>query len=141
MSLYHCRQFLRSSANNIGLKEWTDGVNTDNIPSTLINKSYSMGLPSGEGVKLNQHNQECNFDTTIKVFFKGYRDTNTTIDNAVSVVDDLIKECLNPRNRLSQGNGIKNVFFNGYSFDTIGGSNDNIIVASINFRILVILEI
>ncbi len=141
MSLYNCRQYLRNAANTIGLKEWADGVNVDNIPSTLINKSYSLGQPSGDSRKLSQTDLECNFDSTIKIFFKGYRDTNTTIDNAVAVVDDLIKECLSTKKRVAHGFGIKNVFLQGFSLDTIGGSNDNIIVASVTFRILVILEL
>lgn len=141
MSLVNCRSYLRARANSIGLKEWADGFNFDNIPSTLLNKSYHISPNEGTTIKNNQNDQEINYSQSIRIFVKGYRDNATAIDNAHLIVDNLIKECVNPKNRLTQSNGIKNVFFENFSFTTNDSSNDSIVMATVTFRMLFVMDV
>ena len=79
MSLSGARSYLRSRANSIGLKEWSGGFNFENIPSTLINRSYHIQSGTGSGVKLNQNDQEITFSQTVRIFIKGYKDVSTLL--------------------------------------------------------------
>ena len=138
MSLTAGRSYLRARAKAIGLREWTDGFNIENIPSTIIDNCFFIQTTSGSGIKLNQHDQELNFSNTVRVFTKG-RDAAGAIDSAVKIVEDLIIETLTAKNRLTQPNGIKNVALDSFSFDAFDQSNDNIVSASITFRVVVTL--
>lgn len=141
MSIRDSRSYLRARASAIGLKEWTDGINTDNIPASVQNKSFSLGLPNGSAVKLNQTDQTLTVDSSVKIFLKGYKDTVSAIDNMALIIEDLIKECEAPRNRLTQSNGIKNVNFTDFNIDQLGNSNDNVIVGTVTFRIMTVLAV
>lgn len=141
MSLTGARSYLRSRAKAIGLKEWTDGFNFENIPSTLINGAFHIQSDSGNGIKLNQHDQELSFNQTVRIFVKGYRDPASGIDSAIKITEDLIKETVSAKNRLTQSDGIKNVILDGFNFETGDQSNDNLIIASITFRIISILGV
>lgn len=141
MSITAARSYLRSRAKTIGLKEWSDGFNFDNIPSTVINGTFHISSGAGSGVKLNQHDQEITFNQTVRIFIKGYRDVSSAIDYAVKVTEDLIKESVSPKNRLTQSGGIKNIVLDSFNFEEGDQSNDNLVVASITFRIFTVLSL
>jgi hypothetical protein len=139
MSITGARSYLRSRAKAIGLKEWTDGFNFQNIPSNIINGMFHITTGSGSGVKLNQNDQEIVFNQTVRIFVKGFRDPASAIDSAIKMTEDLIKESVSPKNRLTQSDGIKNIVLDGFSFEQMDQSNDNLVVASITFRINTVL--
>lgn len=141
MSVVASRDYLRSRARAVGLKEWSDGFNFSNIPSTIVNNSFHIEPGTGSGVKLNQEDQEISISHTIRVFIKGYRDVSAAIDSATKMTEDLIKEVVTAKNRLTQPNGIKNVTLDGFNFDASDQTNDNLVVASITFRIFVVLAV
>ena len=139
MSLTGARSYLRGRANSFGLKEWSGGFNFENIPSTLINRSYHIQSGTGSGVKLNQNDQEITFSQTVRIFIKGYKDVSTAIDSAIKITEDLIKEAVSPKNRLTQSDGIKNIVLENFQFDADSASNDTLIIASVTFRIFTVL--
>lgn len=141
MSLTAARSYLRARAEAINLREWKDGFNFSNIPANLINKSFHIETGPAIGIKLNQSDQEINFSQTVRIFTKGYRDPASGIDSAISVAEDYIKECVKATNRVTQTTGIKNVVFENVSFDANSASNDNLIVASLTFRIFTVLAV
>ena len=93
-----------------------------------------------EGGKNNQSDQEINFSQTVRIFVKGFRDPATGIDRAINLTEDYIKQCVAVSNRVTQQNGIKNVVFENASFDADSASNDNLVVASLTFRVFLILQ-
>lgn len=140
MSLSSARSYLRSRAETVGLKEWKDGFNFSNIPANIYDKAFHIESGQMVGVKNNQSDQEINFSQTVRIFVKGFRDPATGIDRAINLTEDYIKQCVAVSNRVTQQNGIKNVVFENASFDADSASNDNLVVASLTFRVFLILQ-
>lgn len=139
MSLNKCLPYFRARCKAIGLKEWTDGFNIQNIPSNILDKSFHITHGTMTGLKQNQQDQEINFPIQVRIFTKGYREPSLAIDSAIQLTENLIIECLKPTNRLTQSSGIKNMVFENANYEPIDGSNDNAVVATINFRAFVLL--
>ena len=123
----------------LGFKEWKDGFNTDNIPSTIADKSFHLDTRAGVGIKLNQNDQEVNFDVNVKLFRKGFRDPASAIDQVLSDCQSIIVESCKASNRLT-GN-LKNVVFSGATIDPIADSNDNFVVLTMTFTAFVIIAV
>jgi hypothetical protein len=141
MSLKAARGYLRERGEELGLREWKDGFNFSNIPANLVDRSFHIESNQAVGIRLNQTDQEMNFSQTVRIFVKGFRNPASGIDSAIALTEDYIKECVTAPNRLTQTTGIKNVVFESASFDADSASNDNLIVASITFRIFCILAV
>lgn len=139
MSMTACKAYFRAQANAIGLKEWKDGFSFSNIPSNIIDKSYHLEAGPGVGVKLNQNDQEINFQMIVRIFVKGFRDPASGIDTAIALTEDLLEQALDPATRLTQTTGIKQVTFESVNFEPPIGDNDNLVIASVQFRVLTIL--
>lgn len=139
MSMTACKAYFRTQANAIGLKEWKDGFSFSNIPSNIIDKSYHLESGPGVGVKLNQNDQEINFQMIVRIFVKGFRDPASGIDTAIALTEDLLEQALDPATRLTQTTGIKQVTFESVNFEPPIGDNDNLVIASVQFRVLTIL--
>jgi len=139
MNLNKAITYFRSRCSAIGLKEWKDGFNVSNIPANILDKSFQITYGTMIGLKQNQHDQEINLPVTVNVFTKGYRESALGIDSAIQLTENLIVECLKPTNRLTQSNGIKNIVFENANYEQIDGSNDNAVIATINFRAFIVL--
>lgn len=141
MSFSQSRSYFRQRANSLSLKEWKDGFNFDNIPSTVLDKSYHIETGPIVGVKLNQNDQEANAQVNVRIFQKGFRDPASAIDSVMQLSETFIKECLVPSNRLTQSLGVKNVVFENMLIEQIAASNDNAVIANLQFRVLIILDL
>lgn len=139
MSITAARSYFRARSEAVGLREWKDGFNFQNIPSTILNKSFHIEQAQIVGVKLNQNDQEINSSITIRIFVKGFRDAASGIDSALVLTEDLITECVEPGNRLTQSTGIKNIVFENANIEALGPDNDNAAVASLTFRAFTVL--
>jgi hypothetical protein len=142
MSLTAVRPFFRSVLNSQGYQEWVDAFNIENIPSTVLTKgAYHIESNEVTGVKLNQADQELEMRVRINMFFKGYRNPSEAVDSAINKIQTFLKELLKPTNRIGQyEDGIKNVVFNDYGLESLNISNDNVVKASVNFTVFVIIE-
>jgi len=141
MSLTASRSYLRGRAEAIGLKEWKDGFNFSNIPANIIDRMFHIETNQAVGIKANQYDQELNFSHTVRLFVKGFRNSASGIDSAIALAEDYIKACVTVSQRVGQTNGIKNVVFENASFEVNDSSNDNLIIASLTFRIFSILAV
>lgn len=137
MSLTAIRPYFRARMNALNYNEWRDGFNFNNIPSTVLNLSYHIETISGNGVSFNQLDQVINQDVTIRVFFKGYRKPQDAIDSAMNAYSDILDACLDPANRLNQS--FKNILFTSMQMDPLADTNDNAVILSLTFTVLVIL--
>lgn len=138
MSLTAVRSYFRTRLDALSFKEWKDGFNYENIPSNILDKSYHIMSGSVSGLSNNQTAQEVEQSVTIRVFFKGYRDPATGIDNAVTDAETIIKSCVKASNRLT--GLLKNVKFNSMGISEIAISNDNAIMIEIEFTAFTILS-
>lgn len=122
------------------LREWEDGFNIENIPSTILNKSWHFrtGLFSNVGAQA----QTCfkfTCPVTITVILKGYREPKEAIDTALFLSDAIVKECTNPVHRLNQAN-IKNVLPDTVNVRELSQTNDNIVVLEMQFNCTVMIH-
>lgn len=120
------------------LREWDDAFSVDNIPSTILDKSWHIQF---EQFNYTGTAHTClSFDSPVKirVLFKGYRVTKEAVDTALTMADAIVKECTKPVHRLNQPN-IKNVLPAFISINQLGATNDNVVILEINFRCEVIL--
>ncbi len=139
MSMSACRTYFRARANTIGLREWKDGFSFSNIPSNIFDKAYHIEIGPGVGVSLNQNDQVINVQVIVRIFVKGFRDSAAGIDTAEALAENLIIEALDPVKRLTQTTGIKQVTFENVDYEPPLGDNDNLVIASVQFRVLTIL--
>lgn len=129
------RAYLRARAIAVGLHEWTDAFNVDNIPSTVIDKSFHLTMGVAEGIQRNQRDQEIEYPVEIRIAVKGFRSPADGVDQALAFAEALVVEALDPPNSLTQTR-IKTVFFQALAVDPVAQSNDNLVVATLSLRVM-----
>lgn len=136
MSVAAIKPYFSSKLKAQGYEEWTDGFGDDNIPSTIIDRSFHQRFVSAEGVTTSQETFEMRVSQTVKVFFKGFNSPAIAIDEAIVASQGLIVSILQIADYKTAG--ISGLFFDSFTvepFDAI--ENDNLIVAELNFSVIV----
>ncbi len=128
----------RTRMDGLGYREHTDGFNIENIPSTIIDKSYHIEVITGTGGVINQHVQGVDMPITLRVFREGFRDPAAMRDEMLGDMQSIICDILTPAVRLTSG--IKNIVFDSFSLLPLDDSNDNSIILEMNFTNIVILQ-
>ena len=139
MSLDVIKPYFRLRCNSIGLVEHEDAFNIENIPDTLADGSYHISFLSFSGIKSNQNDQELLIPIEVVFFKKGYRYPSEGIDNALTLVESLIKEVQRPQYRL--GTVIKNITTGNCDIEQQSLSNDNIVMVRIVFNLIMTLDL
>lgn len=134
MALELVRPYFRSRINALEFKEWKDGFASNNIPQTIIDRSYH--LRHGTVSKRLSSSTDIVYviPITVNAFFKGYKDVSSGIDRAMAGAEAIINDCVYIPNYV---NPIKIVEFVGFTvepYDEI--KNDNIIRAVIDFNVI-----
>jgi len=124
---------------SLGHTEWKDAFADDNIPSTLINRAYHLLLGESTKLKQNQDLIEVNQQVSVKLYVKGYRDTNERRTKAIEYLEAAIKETLETDRRAAAYNGIKNVTYVSGGLSEYSVDNDNLIRITMNFNCHVIM--
>jgi hypothetical protein len=122
------------------LKEWEDAFNIENIPSSVLDKSWHIDFAPFSyktGGAQTCLSFEC--PVTLNVFFKGYRNPKEAIDTALIFADAIIKECTKPVQRLNQPK-IKNVLPSLVSVRELDTTNDNAAILEVQFNCEVRLD-
>lgn len=132
------RPYFRARLNALGFREWKDGFNFENIPSTILDKSFHIEVPSG--ARLNAFDMTSNDitqDVVVRVFFKGFRNPADAIDTAMLRYEQILESVLASENRI--GVDIKNVYFSSMQILPLSDSNDNAVILEISFSCLIII--
>ena len=107
------------------LKQWSDWQNIDNIPATLLNKSYHIAY-SLTSISKGQNNERYEISVQVRQFFGGQRDTiklyDSSVDSAEALKDHLASDPL-----------ITPV---SIDVESISSNNDNKIVTTINLTLI-----
>jgi len=134
------RAYFRTQLDALSFKEWKDGFNVDNIPSTILSGSYHLSPISGSRRDAYDPNsQDVEAQVTIRIARKGFKDPASAIDQCCTDLDAILARCLAPTRRL--GAEIKNVYYDGHTIEQLTASNDNVSVLEITFRCLIILSV
>lgn len=132
------RKYFDSALSLLGLVEWQDGFNWENIPDAILDRAYHITLGTITGTKRNQLAQECSQPVTVRLWFKGYGHPQEAVDEAIKVCESVFNEVTKPERRLNNDN-IKNVEFESVSFTPYNISNDNVVLAEMEFSVKTIL--
>ena len=135
--LVSIRPFFRTKLLSLGLSEWTDAFNVENIPSTMLDRRFHIETPTGSRRgAYDQNHQELEQDVIIRIFLKGYRDPASAVDSSLGWLDSVMSAVLPVSARA--GASIKNIYINRWSINPIAGSNDNALVLEITFNCFII---
>jgi len=112
-------------------REWDDGFNKENIPSTLLNKSFFIeyeisGVDNSENTFLTD-----TISTKITLFYKGFRDVKTALDTSMDLTDNIR---INILSKAKIGlTSYLNITNSSVVASPIDESNDNSIAVEMNF--------
>ena len=136
MSLEKIRPFFRERLSDLGFLEHEDVFNRENIPKTIIDKSFHILIDSISGGSINHTHQDITAGVTISLYFKGFRDVGQTLDASILDVERIIKQVCNVKARTSE---LLNVVFNSADFSAINIENDNSIIAEMSFDAQIVM--
>ena len=136
MSIAQIKPYFSSKLTALGYEEWPDGFGEDNIPSTILDLSFHQRFIRASGGPVNQESFEMLVNHQIKFYLKGFNDPASAIDQGLVQSQSIIAEILNLSDYTTAG--IKGLFFDSFTVEPLDEvQNDNIIVATLNFNILV----
>lgn len=138
MSLVDVKPTFDACLKTLGYKEWPDGFNTENIPSTRLKSAYHVDVSEGQGISQNQNDLEIDVPVTVRLFKCGFRYAGEAKSEAIKIVETALNEIQKPSRRLGSS-GIKNIRFNSFVLEPIDQSNDNVILITMEFTASVIL--
>jgi len=141
MSFDAVRPYFRARAESLDYDEWKDGFNFNNIPATQLDRSFHLGPVGADAVDLNQQDQTMIAQITVRLFFKGFRNSAQAIDAAASSTSAFIKDALCPANRLTIGDDITNMRVLAVDVVPLDDSNDNAARADMLFGADVVLNL
>jgi hypothetical protein len=133
------RVYVRKRAKALQWQEHTDGFNADNIPSTKVDRAFFIAEPRVSVNKVNVNNTTFFVAQELQLYLKGFRDPKTKMDLALVEAERVANDLVDPRNALTQVE-VKQCFIDGLDLAPLDNSNDNVIVARIQTRALVIVE-
>ena len=132
------KPYFRARLNALGLREWTDGFNFENIPANILDKSYHLEFPSGARVDAyDMTSNDITHDIVARVFFKGFRNPSQAIDAALLKYEQILESVLASENRV--GVAIKNIYLDSCQIRALSDSNDNAVILEITFSCLIII--
>lgn len=141
MSLTAVRPYFRSRLDALGLFEWDDAFNFENIPEALLDGAYHIDANDIGNVSLNQNDLHLDHTVIIRTFIKGFRTPKEALDTAMQRLEDIYKEVLKPSNRVTQASGLRNVLLNSTIIEPISESNDNAVMCEISFSVRVHIDV
>ncbi len=128
----------RMAAVDPDLREWTDAFNIENIPSSILDKSWHLTFGNFNYTGTAHTCMSFDCPITLRVMLKGYRQPSEAVDTALIIADAILKECTRPVQRLNQPS-IKNVLPSFVSVNALDTTNDNAAILEIQFSCQVIL--
>ena len=129
--------YARGRLEALGLTEWIDGFNAENIPSTQLDNTFMVDLGTITTRQMNQTDLVLEVPFIVTIFKSVIRDNNQRIDDAISSADSVIDEMLKVSNRLNQsvtGDYLKDVKFSSMAIEPLNATDDNGVVVKMEFR-------
>lgn len=136
MSISLVKPYFTQQLDALGLTEWTDAFGDDNLPSTVVDRSYHQRVVTVNGTSVNQETLEYLINHELKIYFKSFNDTDLGIDNALIESESVIVKCCNLPDYSTAG--LKGVFLDSMDVSPFDNEvNDNLMVATIQFSVRV----
>lgn len=134
------RTYIKSRISSIGTgyKEHDDGFDRENIPRSLLNKSYHISIASAENV---QSTGQINIDrvqATLQIFYKGYRSVRSSAETSYTKASTLRDKLTNPANFTSV---IKGCRVNSISVSPLSEDNNNSFIIDMEVEGLIVTAV
>jgi hypothetical protein len=139
MSIAGVLPYFRTRMNTLGYKEWTDALDFENIPDTIIDGTYHLDFGSTIKNQNNQIDVDLGQTVTVRLFCKGYRDTSATRDKLIANAQDAFCDIIDPRNA-TIGPAVKDVEFTSMNIIALDDSNTNTMYAEMLFEARTFLQ-
>ena len=140
MSLKSVRTFIKSrlTETSSGFKEHKSGFDRDDIPRSLLNKSYHIDIDSSNHAESDNGVITDTVSARLELFYKGYRAVQSTIDNAMDEAHNFRLRASNP-SRMTEV--IKGVVVNSVEIDPLYETNDNSMIVTINLTVTAVFAV
>lgn len=139
MTLVGTRTFIRERMTLLGFTEWEDAFDIDNVPESLLDKSYHIGSPGGDHVKLNMHDQLINAKVALVFWRMGFNTPAAAVDSSLVDIETILCDFLAPAQRVVPV--FRNVVLVDYKLEPLSDDNNNIIRSTINLTVQVSLAV
>jgi len=117
--------------------EWPDAFNTENIPSTVLDRAYHLGAGPITNLSLDQQSSNVSLEVIVSFFIRGFSDPIEALDNAHAEADAIILSVMNVSDRTT--GDIKNITLNNGEFEPLNDTNDNSVIGLLSFENLDVL--
>jgi len=131
MALTDVRTYFRGKLDALGYSEWSDGFNSENIPQSLLDKSYHLEIGTITSATSSHLTYTFSYPLTVKIFLKGYVDPSGAIDDAILQSESILASILDTASRV--GLDIKDVIPGTVDVLQFDASNDNDLILQMEF--------
>ena len=139
MSISGVLPYFRKRLNDLKYKEWTDALDFENIPDTILDGTYHLDFNPTVGNSQNQNDLDLGQGVTVRLFAKGYRNTIETRDKLISNAEKAFCAIIDPRNA-TIGPAVKGVVFISMNIIALNESNTNTMYAEMIFEARTFLQ-
>lgn len=136
MSLANIYPYFRERLDGLGFSEWEDGFGRENIPSSILDKSYHILVESLAGGSINQTHQNVTASLSVQIIYKGYARPVEAIEQALADTELLVKDICKVSNRTRD---MLNIVYDGSALEPLSVDNDNVVISRLDFTAFVIL--
>jgi hypothetical protein len=140
MSLVDVKTYFRSRSTTLGFAEWSDPINPDNIPESIVDRAYFMRFGTITARKQNMSDLELSAPINYRVYFKAFNDELNKYDEATTLANACLLEILKQQNKNCLTPSIKDVKLVDLSIDPISADNDNTWIINFNFEVFLIIN-
>lgn len=127
------RSYFRAQLRELGYAEWTDGFADDNIPSTLLDRSYFLRIGTTSEDETHAQDVEVTQELELRIYFKGFRDPQGAIDESLLASEDVIARLCNYTDYTEAG--LKQIRFQSLDIEPlVDEQNDNVVRAVFVFE-------
>lgn len=132
MSLGDIRDYYRTKLDALNFHEWPDAFNSENIPSTVLDRAYHLDAGLISSLQLDQRSNDVSLEVIVRFFIRGFSDPIEALDQAHVEAEDIISSIMAIPDRNT--GVIKNIQLNSGSFEPLSESNDNSVIGLLSFE-------
>lgn len=137
--IYGVKPYGKTVLETLGYVEHKDPFNKDNIPANLKNKAFHMSQGIARTVSNHQDHLSLQVPLTISAYKQGFNNPNQKFLDALTDAERIRDAMLAPQTRLTQPH-IKNVTLETMDVAPVAASNNNTMVLSFVFNMLILVS-
>jgi len=138
MSLTDVRSYFRTRMDGLGYNEWTDGFEFEEIPETVLDRTYHITTGALSLNTASHTVNDINYPVELRLYLKGFANPASAIDDSILEGQRIICDVTKVTN--ANGIDVKDVTFVSMEPTPKGVSNDNIVLLVMSFDARVILD-